>query len=255
MELKLIQRLAMGGSVGKREEGWRFSLPAGSKSIYRLAQLDDYGTFRRNHFSHNPPFYMELHARVSSNWMPGTWGFGLWNDPFGVSLGFGGKHGRLPTLPQVAWFMYASPPNWLSFRNDPTEVPPNGFFAGTIRSKKIPSLLTAAGLPLLPFTVIRPASRLLRRFARRIIHQDLARIENDVTEWHTYSLQWKSDSCQFSVDDNEILETSLLPQGPLGLVLWIDNQFAAWTPEGRIQFGILKNPEGWLEIDKLKVKN
>lgn len=253
MELMLNPRLSGGGSVNRTDDGWRFRLPSGTDSTYRLSQLDDYGTFSRKLFGHTPPFNMALRARVSSGQIPGTWGFGLWNDPFGISLGFGGKSGRLPALPQVAWFMYASPPNWLSFQDDPVKIPPNGFFAGAICSKWIPTVLIAPALLAIPFSGIRPVSRLFRRVARRFIRQDLARIEIDVTEWHTYSLGWKLNNCQFNVDGNEILQTRLSPDGPLGLVLWIDNQFAAWTPEGRIHFGILNNPDSWLDIGKLEV--
>jgi len=60
---------------------------------------------------HAPPCTFSLHARLSGTDLPGTWGFGLWNDPFGLSLGFGGQAARLPALPQAAWFMHASPPN------------------------------------------------------------------------------------------------------------------------------------------------
>jgi hypothetical protein len=38
------------------------------------------------------------------------------------------------------------------------------------------------------------------------------------------------------------------------LVIWIDNQFAAWTPEGRVNNGTLENPAAWMEIERLDVK-
>jgi hypothetical protein len=44
------------------------------------------------------------------------------------------------------------------------------------------------------------------------------------------------------------------PHSPLGLVIWIDNQYAAFTPEGRLGFGALENPEpAWLEITDIDV--
>ena len=45
---------------------------------------------------------------------------------------------------------------------------------------------------------------------------------------------------------------SHLPTPPLGLVLWIDNQFAAWTPEGRLGYGVLENAAAWMEIEELR---
>jgi hypothetical protein len=44
------------------------------------------------------------------------------------------------------------------------------------------------------------------------------------------------------------------PNPPLGAVIWIDNQYAAFTPEGKIGFGVLDNPEpAWLEIKDVEV--
>jgi hypothetical protein len=48
------------------------------------------------------------------------------------------------------------------------------------------------------------------------------------------------------------METSVSPRPPLGLVIWIDNQYAAWHPDGKIGFGVLENTEpAWLEIEDL----
>ncbi|MFO3796873.1 MAG: hypothetical protein ACK8QZ_06255, partial [Anaerolineales bacterium] len=105
---------------------WQLEMRAGSGRVYHLAQVDDYKALRRKDFPNRPPFSMVVRARASHAAIPGTWGFGLWNDPFGFSLGFGGAPLRLPTLPQAAWFFHASPENYLSFRND---QPGNGFLA------------------------------------------------------------------------------------------------------------------------------
>jgi hypothetical protein len=57
------------------------------------------------------------------------------------------------------------------------------------------------------------------------------------------------------VDDTLVLESSVSPHPPLGLVIWLDNQFAAFTPEGRIGFGVLENPEpAWLEVKDIDIK-
>jgi len=254
MEFELSSRYAGLATLTRTRAGWRLGLPAGPHRSYRLAQLDDYARMPRNRLKHVPPWTLHLRARVSCVDLPGTWGFGLWNDPFGFSLGSGGgKPWRLPALPQTAWFMHASPPNWLSMRNDPERIPANGFFAGTFRSPRIPAFLFAPGLLALPLCAIRPISRFLRQLASRIIHQDGARVDLDVTQWHEYSIQWLQEGCEFSVDEQAFLRTSCSPRPPLGLVLWIDNQYAAWNPEGQLAFGTLENPSTWLEIDGLKV--
>lgn len=275
MEIGLTPRRTPGATVSRTTNGWRLDIPAGTRRTYRLAQLDDYANPStgsrqtrfvssgqapsRSRFRHAPPWTLRLRARVSDNKLPGTWGFGLWNDPFGLSFGFGGKPGRLPALPQTAWFMHASPPNWIALRDSPSpgsnrKLPANGFFAATFRSPRIPSFLFAPGLLALLLFELRPTSRLLRRLASRVIRQDAAGINVDVTQWHEYSIQWLNEGCMFTVDGSEILCTPNSPCPPLGLVLWIDNQFAAWTPEGRLGYGTLENPAAWLEIEKLNIQ-
>ncbi|MGB8213369.1 MAG: hypothetical protein WCE68_07400 [Anaerolineales bacterium] len=251
MEIQLTPRQTTTSSVLKTAGGWRLEIPAGPPHTYRLAQVDDYTRIPRSRLRHTTPWCLSLRVRISSADLSGTWGFGLWNDPFGLSLGFGGGAGRLPTLPQAVWFMYASPPNWLSLRDNPETIPANGFFAGTFRSAHIPSTLFTPCLLAIPLCAIHPLSRLLRRLSGQIIHQDAASIKVDVTQWHEYSFQWLPDSCLFRVDGNEILHTTCSPLSPLGLVLWIDNQFAAWNPNGQMGYGTLENPAAWMEIEKL----
>ncbi len=253
MDLNLIPREIGNSSVSPTGEGWRMEMGEGGQKSYRLAQMDDYVGMGRKNFPHTHPFTLRLHARVSRADIPGTWGFGLWNDPFGLSIGFGGRKKQLPALPQAAWFFHASKPNWLSLRDGP--VPGNGFFAGTLRSRPIPSALFIPGIPALPLFALRPFSRLVRRIASRfLIQQDGVGLNMDVTARHEYSIRWEAAECAFSVDGVEVLRSQVSPRGPLGLVLWIDNQFAAWTPEGRIGYGTLANEAAWLEVEGVRVE-
>ena len=51
-----------------------------------------------------------------------------------------------------------------------------------------------------------------------------------------------------------MFESFVSPNPPLGLVIWLDNQYASFTPDGKIGFGVLENPEpAWLEIEGLEV--
>jgi len=119
-----------------------------------LAQLDDYARTPRSRLSHTPPWTLQVRARASSVDLPGTWGFGLWNDPFGLSLGFGGgKPLRLPTLPQTAWFMQASRPNWLSLRDDPERVSRQWFLCRNLSLTHTPS--SSSGTRAAGFTTMR----------------------------------------------------------------------------------------------------
>lgn len=257
MKTGLSPRHTPGATVSRTANGWRLEIPAGGRRAYRLAQFDDYAGTPRRLLGHTPPWTLRLRVRLSAADLPGTWGFGLWNDPFGLSLGFGGKVARLPALPQTAWFFHASPPNWLSLRDRPFPdsgrvIPGDGFFAGTFRSPRIPSILFSPLILAVPLFAVRPISRLLRRWASRFIRQDGARVKVDVTQWHEYAIHWQEEACTFTVDGAEVLSTSISPCSPLGLVLWIDNQYAAWTPDGGLGYGILENPPAWMEIEAIK---
>ncbi len=228
------------------ETSWRLQVPTGPDGVYRWAQLDDYMELRRGKFPWQPPTRMELRARVSEQEYPGTWGFGYWNDPFSASFNLGGMARRTPTLPQAAWFFYASPPNYLSLRDD---LPAQGLLAATFQSPKYSRLLLPFGALAVPGLALNATRKLLRRVARVFIKQDTARVDIDVTDWHTYTLEWNAGQVKFEVDGGVVLTTLVAPRGPLGFVLWIDNQYAAFTPEGNLSFGTLSNPQpAWMEI-------
>ena len=127
------------------DDAWRLEIPPNARAGYRLAQLDDHGGLRRSDFHWKPPLKMSLQARVSAPDIPGTWGFGLWNDPFSFLIAYGGGVPRLPALPEAAWFFHASPHNYLSLRDD---LPGSGFLAATFHSKKVPFLLLAGHVPI-----------------------------------------------------------------------------------------------------------
>ena len=274
-------------SLGDQSQVYRLAIPAGSSDKYRLAQLDDYTKAPRNRFPLRCPVSLSLSARASSSLIPGTWGFGLWNDPFGLSLGFGGNPLRLPTLPNAVWFFGASKESYLSFREPRAErnevktkrtlqskfpfedqdlgtnrtstawrqerhsaqrEVANGFLAQTFRSPRFHPLLIPAGLAL-PFSRKRT-----RQLLGKVIDEDGVALSVDVTQWHRYRLDWREERVAFEVDDIQVFESHVSPNPPLGLVIWIDNQYAAFTPDGKIGFGVLENPESaWLEIKNIDV--
>ena len=255
---KLIPRYSPGASVEKisPKENYRLIIPAGPATQYRIAQLDDYTKNPRSRFPLITPLSLSLSARTSSNSISGTWGFGLWNDPFGLSLGFGGNPFRLPALPNAAWFFGASQESYLSFKDpraERNEVQTkreafNGFLAQTFRSPTFHPSLILAGLAL-PFS-----RKVTRRVLGKVIDEDGIRLSVDVTQWHRYKLEWREERVSFEVDNVQVFESPVSPNPPLGLVIWVDNQYAAFTPEGKIGFGVLENPEPtWLEIQDLKI--
>jgi len=258
--------------ISRESVHYHLSIPSGKADKYRLAQLDDYAQFSRGRFPHRPSLRLSLLARASSDSIAGTWGFGLWNDPFGLSLGLGGSPWRLPALPNAAWFFGASEENYLSFQESgrgplaPTNAA-NGFIAQTFRAPKFHPLLILAGLAF-PFS-----RKMTRRLLSRVIAEDGVQLWNykdrdssatsklvdsrsvDPTQWHRYRLEWSLKRASFEVDEVQVFESLVSPNPPLGLVIWIDNQFAAFTPEGKIGFGVLANPErAWLEVKEIELE-
>jgi hypothetical protein len=185
------------------------SIPSGNADRYRLAQLDDYTNSNRRNFPLRYPFTLTLAARASSPSIPGTWGFGLWNNPFGLSLGFGGNPWRLPALPNAVWFFGASEHSHLSFHDG---YQANGFLAQTFRSPAFHPLLIPAGL-VLPFSrkiarrmlgnvIADDGVQLWSQAARRRVQElDPALQSVDVTQWHRYRLDWREDRVSFEVDE------------------------------------------------------
>lgn len=227
-------------------QGWELCLAASQGRDYRVAQIDDYAKFTREGFLHRQAEF-SLRARVSAPALPGTWGFGFWNDPFSIAL----TPPRLPCLPNACWFFYASPENHLTFTDD---QPGSGLLAQVFRSPRIPSIFSLLTLPALPLVLIKPLARRMRQWAGKIIHQQGKRLELDPTGWHEYRLGWSPSGVTFRVDGELIFESPLAPRGPLGLVIWIDNQFMAWQPDGSLRAGTLPNPAMKLEITDPVIK-
>lgn len=231
--------------VSRDESHYLLTIPAGKADQYRLAQLDDYTQLKRKNFPHRTPFTIKMSARTSSTTIPGTWGFGLWNDPFGLSLGFGGNPFHLPALPNTIWFFGASEENFLSFNN---RYRANGFLAQSFRAPIFHPWLILAGMSLLF------SRKVSRRFLGKVIKDEGVRLSVDPTQWHSYRLDWREKRVSFTVDEVHVFESSVSPHPPLGLVIWIDNQYAAFTPEGQLAFGVLENSEpAWLEIGDIEI--
>jgi hypothetical protein len=247
----LQEKVQGGGRVLRSETaGWQLEIPSGSAGSYRLAQLDDYSGLVRSAFPWSAPINLSLAARSSARNMPGTWGFGLWNDPFGMAV-LQGSNMRFPTLPNAAWFFFASDSNYLSLRDD---LPANGQLAATFNSPNQLSINLILGLPLFSLVFLQPVARRLRRWLRQFIQQDTAAFDLDPTEWHTYGIEWRQESVVFMLDGQVLQETKVAPRGPLGLVIWVDNQYASWLPDGRIGYGTLANREAaWLQVDDMKL--
>lgn len=247
----LRARMAVGARILHKWSGHRLlQIPATSGDRYCVVQLDDYAALPRRRFPWHPPVKLQLRARVSAPDLPGTWGFGWWNDPFSTQLGLGGAARRLPAMPNAAWFFHASPPNHLALCDD---HPVRGFLAATFAAPRVPWPLLALGMPALPLLAWPLTARVLRRAARLFVREDARTLDVDAVEWHDYELAWHPKQVRFSVDGEVRFATPVVPNSPLGLVIWIDNQFMAFPPDGRLRFGHLANPEAQLEVDQISL--
>lgn len=243
MELK--PRTTKSAKAEQTPAGWRLSIPAGEAGQYRLAQLDNCTHLSRQGFPYHS-LDMRLRARISSTSVPGTWGFGAWNDPYRMGFSRGENLFNMFTLPNAAWFFHSSEESYLSFRDD---KPGNGFVAQTFRAQR------KAFLPLLGTAGLILFSRVAaRRKLSSLIGEDSVLLDHDTTQWHTYKMNWALDRVVFEVDGVKVLVTETSPYPRLGAVIWIDNQFAAFTPQGRIASGTLANHETWLELEELELK-
>jgi hypothetical protein len=215
--------------------------------------LDDYSGLRRNEFHWNPPATLRLHARVSESTIPGTWGFGFWNDPFSIALGLGGMTQIFPVLPNAAWFFFSSPENSLSFHD---HDPSSGFLATAFKSPHESPLRLVPELALFPLLIFHSWAKRIRAKLSRIIGEDSIQLSIDVTQWNEYEINWKSDKVEFLVNTEPVFATNTSPTGPLGLVIWIDNQYASFKPSGEIKTGVLKSSTpAWMEIEELVIKH
>jgi hypothetical protein len=227
----------------------RFVVADATARQYSDAQIDDYQGLPRRRFLWRPPLWLTVRARFSHSvgQLRGTAGFGLWNDPFLMT------GARMPTLPRAIWFFYGSPPSNMKLD---VETPGQGWKAATIDALRPTALLLAPLAPLaVPLMNLRPLYRTLWPPIQRALNVREASVAVDMTAWHTYRLEWGTGQTHFSVDGEPTLEDAPSPRGPLGFVMWLDNQYMVVTPWGRLGWGLLEVPERqWMEVDWLTIE-
>jgi hypothetical protein len=216
---------------------------------YTDAQIDDYQGLSRGSFKWRPPLKMTVRARFSdeSGALVGTAGFGFWNDPFFMT----GR--RMPALPRAVWFFYSSPPSNMKLD---LNAPGQGWKAATLDARRVSFLLLAPSAPVaVPLMNIGPLYRGLWPIAQRAMGVSEATVHAPMTEWHTYAVEWSTKQARFSVDGDLALESESSPGGPLGFVMWLDNQYAVVTPWGRLGYGLLESPHRQsMEVDTLVIE-
>ena len=226
-----------------------------SSRRYSNAQLDDYQNLSRRHFLWRPPLRLKVRARFShpEKQLLGTAGFGFWNDPF-LMTGL-----RLPTLPRAVWFFYSSPPSNMKLD---LHTPGQGWKAATIDALRPVALLWALALPLaVPLMNLPSVYRRLWPPIQQTLKIHETMLDVDMTQWHIYGLEWGVKRSSFSLVEEEHLPPKPIldaqsPKGPMGLVMWLDNQYLAVTPWGRLRWGLLSAPRRqWMEVDWVGIES
>jgi hypothetical protein len=247
---KRLNSFVLSGSQLDEESGvWRLTNEPREHRTYTNAQLDDYHMLPRRSFSGKPPLTLTVRARFSHtvDELRGTAGFGFWNDPF-VMTGL-----RAPALPRAIWFFFASPPS--NMKLDLT-TPGYGWKAATLDAIRLPFFLLAPTAPIaIPLMNIDSIYRNLWPIGQRAIGVSEKEITAAMTEWHEYQIDWGTKRAVFKVDGSVILDCDTPPRGPLGFVMWIDNQGMIATPQGKFGWFTVPLPERqWMEVSQLSIE-
>jgi hypothetical protein len=107
---------------------------------------------------------------------------------------------------------------------------------------------------------IRPLYRALWPTIQRALKVREAAVDIDMTHWHTYLLEWDLARARFALVEEDDTPPSLIldapsPKGPLGFVMWLDNQYLVATPWGRLRWGLLDAPgRQWMEVTRISIE-
>lgn len=242
-----MKRLEIGG--GKIEEHaavTRFSILPTSARAYADSMWFNYHGLRRTDFPNKPTLRMTVRVRFSheADELGGTAGFGFWNDPFTLS------GGGLLAAPNCVWFFAGSPPNDQYLCDG---VKGWGWKAATLKTHWMIAPFAAVGIALAKIPLL---GKPIMKIGRRMISAREKLIEVKMTEWHDYSLVWEENQATFAVDDVIVLISPAPPHCPLGFVLWLDNQYAIASEEGKFKFGMIAcEEERWMEIERLEIRD
>ncbi len=235
----------------------RMAISAVRQGEYADAQIDDYGSLARSAFPWRPPLRMTVRAcsslpaatpgstGESGAILRGTAGFGFWNYPFS-------PRGDILMLPEAVWFFYASPPSNMALVPG---IPGRGWKAQVVHTMRADALLAVVPTALATgWGLVTGNTRPAARWLQRLSGASEALLTVDMTQWHTYILEWRPDEALFLVDDAPVLRVPRPPVRPLGFVAWLDNQYAVATPRGELRFGTVASEAEWFEMDSVRIE-
>jgi glycosyl hydrolase family 16 len=257
LEQRWTQTCIGGGTLHLADSVLRMSFESARQGQYTDAQIDDYDNLPRADYPWRPPLRMQVIARSSlpaatlsspnesAGSLRGTAGFGFWNYPFSV-------RGDILMLPEAIWFFYASPPSNMALVPG---MPGWGWKAQVVHSMRPGAL--AATVPLaatIAFGLLTGETRPASHWMQRLAGANEALLQDEMTDWHSYTLEWRPDEAVFWVDDKLVLRAPQPPTRSLGFVAWLDNQYAIATPRGALRFSTVTSGPQWLELDSVKIE-
>lgn len=209
---------------------------------YCNAQLDDYHHLPRRHYPWRAPVHLSLWAKLPVA-AQGTFGFGFWNAPYSPLAG------QWLSLPATAWFFGSGAGD---MRWTPHSAA-TGFKAATLDTTRWQALLLAPLAPLLMLLMRLP--RIYMWLWPRLM--PMLRLQEQMlvcdTDWHHYVLEWHHDHVTWWCDGVQVAQTPHAPRGPLGLCIWVDNQWLAATPQGNLGWGLHRDTSV-LEVRDIRVE-
>ena len=241
------------GQLERTGSALRFATDHATSDGYTNVQIDDYQNLPRRQFAWFPPLRLTVRARFShtAGELCGTAGFGFWNDPLFMT------QRRLPTLPRAVWFFYASAPSEMKLDFN---TPGRGWKAASIDAMRGRAIAWAPLAPLaVPLMNLTPVYRKIWPRIQQDLRIRETVIPNDMRRWHTYELCWGVKHSLFRVhaegeESSEPILVAPSPRGPLGFVMWQDNQYLVVTPWGRMKWGLLAVPNHqWMEVDDFAI--
>jgi hypothetical protein len=218
-----------GASLVEFEDGWDFIL-AESGEKYANAQLDDYRDIKRKYFLNTDNLSLEADICWGDQDLVGTSGMGFWNDPF-LMTGW-----RWPSLPVVAWFMMTGRDSNMKVGNENG----SGLKAQVISAWSW-SFFLRLPLLLLGLVLGRFLGRnfFLDNFSRGIGLSEKT-LSQGQSGWRNFRIDWTESGVEFFVDQKSVLRHSRPLTGPLGLVIWQDNQWLKFDPRQGVRWGTSK---------------
>lgn len=236
-------RLCVGHANIEHEMGIaRFVVHGAVEGDLSDAEIDDH---RMEPMRWKSPLRMKVRARFShtAGSLFGTAGFGFWNSPFDQT-------GSVQAPPNAVWFFYASPPGDMRFVRN---VRGNGWKAAMWNGGRSNPLEMAAGNLVLRLPGM---SKLVFRVAEtRINAAEKVLDELDMTEWHSYSIEWRERQADFFVDDLPVLRVANPPRAWLGFVAWVDNNCMTLGPDIDLSLRRLAvDQREWMELSLIKIE-